>query len=322
MTRQNLFLEEAVMYDWQSRLRQEQAHRSREKEQDRKQKEDHQRRREHSQRQIAEERNHTQRQIAEDRQKLEIAKIEMNHLQRKEENQIKLTTAEIERKKELELVFANYQSTYNLKEQDLEHGFLTRKDEHQKEIELRNGEYNYNLKRDRQAQGADFRKTALQEYGEYKRTELRTQADITRTRLEQAGQTERTQIVETNKAEMQKRELGYKVWEVETRHIQALEMEDKRAEVYERNAIVDTQQYRTRSGIDDRSHRTREKTITKELIKRNFNDSINYAFRKAVDTKMEIKIIEAKARSLGWNPSSEELEGFIRRNKDIWSNDF
>lgn len=306
--------------DWRSRIASQQAHNKSENEKSRKSADELQTRKEMLAQNLASQREQTQLKIAGDNKKMQLAKIQLSELQRREDNNLKLTTAEIERKKELELVFANYKSTRNLKEQDLEHGFLTRDDELEKELTLRNGEYTYNLQRDGQSQSADHNKQAMIERYSHRKamikadsesrvaninasttietstieantsrlnTKVNAETSIINTertaraseevaRTHERGQTERTAIAEKNKGEMQKNDLQYKGWELQENHKNALTLEDKKVEVYGEIAH-----------IDNLSHTYKERRTTKELAKRQFDDTVNYIFRKAFDLKYE-----------------------------------
>lgn len=318
------------MEDWQKRvmhtdnLKEKQADRTqrgyqqqqsiKEKQQDRNQREA-----------LAEQRNRAQQQIAENRQQLDRKKMELSILQKKEDQQIKLTTAEIDRKKELELAIFSHKSTYNLKEQDLEHGFLNRQDEFEKSVAMKNGEYAFTLQRDKQAQRVDLLKTGVSEFAGVKKAQIQADANITIARTKEMGATARTALVEENKYRMQVSDIAFKKWAIKENHYNALEMADKMAEVYERNAMVDT-----------RETRIREQDKTAELIKRNFDESINYIMRGAFDTKykmrlmeleleLEIKRMEAEARIFGGRKGASQVEididKYVSENHAKWESE-
>ena len=337
MDRRSLLLDQQAHR--RSLLLDQQAHKRAENEKSRKLANEIQARKERLAQNLADQREENRLKIADDNKKMQLAKIQLSELQKREDNNLKLTTAEIDRKKELELVFANYQSTRNLKEQDLTHGFLVRDDEFQKDLTLKNGEYSYYLERDRQEQKADHRTKKMIELYEVRKamikadtesriantnantkiTTTRIESDTSRfntkvnaetsiintdrtaraseevARLHEQGQTKRTEITESTKIGMQKNDLQYKEWELQESHKNALDIEDKKLAVYDEISRIDTSAFIQK-----------EETTTKELVKRQFDETVNHIFRKAFDLKYEkalmthetnqkLRLIEAEA---------------------------
>ena len=247
---------------------------------------------------IAIEKNNLQEKLESEKSRIKELEIREKEIQRIEDNNNKINVAEIDRKKELEKIKVSHSSELKLNEQNLLHGLIIRNDELEKEITLRNGEYNFELKKAREYYLAEYKKNLMIQEKETQRAHIKSYTDIRVSEIKDAGETTRTRLIEESKLKLQKEENRYKAWEVQELHRNAVELEYVKSDIYIRNL----------------------KAETKEISKRNFDETVNYMIRKGFDIKCEIMIMRKKERIIKEtnNMTDLEIENFIRKNSKTW----